>query len=197
MIVMWFGCNNAAKEIVKEEAVFARERAVNLGILPYVASKFLVLSFTTAAQSLLLMVVLFGTMHAAHALWPADFSTPYPGHVVSYPVMFGVLALLSTCGVALGLVLSACVTTPDRASTLLPYVLIPQMIFGGGFLAVRQGSMIYYVACVTSPVYWAYRAVHIGAHDERLKTYPFYSTAPEGSAGLVWRCCCRRWRCWC
>ena len=41
MIVMWFGCNNAAKEIVKEEAIYGRERAVNLGILPYLGSKFL------------------------------------------------------------------------------------------------------------------------------------------------------------
>jgi ABC-type multidrug transport system ATPase subunit len=185
MIVIWFGCNNAAKEIVKEEAVYSRERAVNLGIVPYLASKFLVLSFLTAMHSLLLMGVLFGTMHAAHALWPEDFSVPFGGHLVSYPVMFGVLVLLSTTGVALGLLLSACVSTPDRASTLLPYVLIPQMIFGGGFLAVRDGSLMYYVAGVLSPVYWAYRAVRLGAHDEHLKTYPFYSTALEG---VGWPC---------
>src|SRR5262249_5330878 len=48
MIVLWCGCNNAAKEIVKEEAIYGRERAVNLGILPYLASKFLVLSIITA-----------------------------------------------------------------------------------------------------------------------------------------------------
>jgi hypothetical protein len=40
---LWFGCNNAAKEIVKEEAIYGRERAVNLQIFPYLASKFLVL----------------------------------------------------------------------------------------------------------------------------------------------------------
>ncbi len=185
MIVLWFGCNNAAKEIVKEEAVYARERAVNLGIVPYLASKFLVLSFITAVHSLLLMVVLFGTMHAARALWPTEFSVPFHGHLVSYPAMFGILALLSASGVALGLLLSACVSTPDRASTLLPYVLIPQMIFGGGFLAVQDGTLMYYVAAILSPVYWAYRAVRRGAHDEHLKTYPFYSTAAEG---IGWPC---------
>jgi ABC-type multidrug transport system ATPase subunit len=185
MIVLWFGCNNAAKEIVKEEAVYTRERAVNLGIVPYLASKFLVLSFITALHSLLLMGVLFGTMHVAHALWPTAFSIPFPKHLVSYPTMFGVFVLLSTSGVALGLLLSACVSSPDRASTLLPYVLIPQMIFGGGFLAVRDGSLMYYVAAILSPVYWAYRAIRLGAHDERLKTYPFYSTAAEG---IAWPC---------
>ncbi len=39
VIVMWFGCNNAAKEIVKEEAIYGRERAVNLGILPYLGQQ--------------------------------------------------------------------------------------------------------------------------------------------------------------
>ena len=47
IIVLWFGCNNAAKEIVKEEAIYTRERAVNLRILPYLASKFVVLSSIT------------------------------------------------------------------------------------------------------------------------------------------------------
>src|SRR5262249_57629217 len=39
--VLWFGCNNAAKEIVKEEAIYGRERAVNLHIGPYLGSKML------------------------------------------------------------------------------------------------------------------------------------------------------------
>src|ERR1035438_9691561 len=60
--VLWFGCNNAAKEIVKEEAIYLRERAVNLGILPYLASKFLVLSLITILHTFLLMVVIYGSL---------------------------------------------------------------------------------------------------------------------------------------
>jgi hypothetical protein len=60
IITLWFGCNNAAKEIVKEEAIYGRERAVNLGIVPYLASKFLVLGVISALQTLLLMIVVYG-----------------------------------------------------------------------------------------------------------------------------------------
>ena len=65
-------------------------------------------------------------------------------------------------GLPRGLLLSACVTTADRANALLPYVLIPQLILGGGFLKVTEGPL-YWLAMALSPVYWAYRAVHRGA----------------------------------
>src|SRR5260370_11653274 len=67
-------------------------------------------------------------------------------------------------GVALGFLLSACVATPDRANGLLPYVLIPQIILGGGFLDVSHG-LLHALAQWLSPVYWAYRAVHLNAKE--------------------------------
>jgi ABC-type multidrug transport system ATPase subunit len=177
MIVMWFGCNNAAKEIVKEEAIYGRERAVNLGIIPYLGSKFLVLSLITIFHAFLLMGLLYGTLHLLHWFDPTTHSVPYPGHMLGYASQFGVLTLLSMTGVALGLLLSACVATPDRANALLPYVLIPQMILGGGLLTVDKG-LLYSLAFVFSPVYWAYRAVHLGA-SELPKGFPGYSELPN------------------
>jgi hypothetical protein len=162
VVVLWFGCNNAAKEIVKEEAIYGRERSVNLGILPYLGSKFLVMSLITIFHTLLLMVVLFGALHLLHLINPERFSVPAAEYRLDYLDEFGVLCLLAMTGVALGLALSACVSTPDRANALLPYVLIPQLILGGGFLSVGTG-LLYYLAVVLSPVYWAYRAVHLGA----------------------------------
>src|SRR5207302_10274020 len=58
--IFWFGCNNAAKEIVKEEPIYTRERAVNLGVVPYLASKFLVLSVISALQVLCTMAIIYG-----------------------------------------------------------------------------------------------------------------------------------------
>jgi ABC-type multidrug transport system ATPase subunit len=164
MIVMWFGCNNAAKEIVKEEAIYGRERAVNLGIVPYLASKFLVMSLVTAFHSLVLLAILFGPLELLHHLKPDAHSVPDPSHMLGYPALYGVLVLLSMTGVALGLLLSACVATPDRANALLPYVLIPQIILGGGFLDVSHG-VLHALAQWLSPVYWAYRAVHLSAQE--------------------------------
>jgi ABC-type multidrug transport system ATPase subunit len=160
MIVMWFGCNNAAKEIVKEEAIYGRERAVNLQILPYLASKFLVLSAVTALHALVLVGVVFGTLEAMAHLVPGH-TVPPAELMVGYPTMLGMMVLLGMTGVALGLLLSACVSTPDRANALLPYVLIPQMILGGGIISVSKG-LLYWLAATLSPVYWAYRGVHLG-----------------------------------
>jgi hypothetical protein len=162
MIVLWFGCNNAAKEIVKEEAIFGRERAVNLRLGPYLASKFVVLSAITIFHALLLMLLVYGPLELLAWLDPAH-SVPPASLMLGYPAQFGVMALLAMTGVALGLMLSACVTSPDRANALLPYVLIPQMILGGGILSVNIGGL-YWLAMLFSPVYWGFRATHLGAH---------------------------------
>jgi ABC-type multidrug transport system ATPase subunit len=157
--VLWFGCNNAAKEIVKEEAVYGRERSVNLGILPYLASKFLVLGVMTATQSLLIVVVIYGTLGLLHVVLGHDM--PSPLYQLDYPAMYGFLTLVGLAGVALGLFLSAVVSSPDRANALLPYVLIPQIILGGGILPVKSGPL-FWIAWLLSPVYWGFRAVRTG-----------------------------------
>lgn len=161
VIVLWFGCNNAAKEIVKEEAIYGRERAVNLGILPYLASKFLVLSLITVGQALFLMLLIYGTFAM---LKPLGFESPPALYMLAYGPQFAIMAMLAMTGVALGLLLSACVATPDRANALLPYVLIPQIILGGGIMPVKDG-VLWFLAAVFSPVYWAYRAVHTGTSE--------------------------------
>lgn len=160
IVVVWFGCNNAAKEIVKEEAVYGRERAVNLGILPYLASKFLVLSAISIFQTVLLMLVIYGTLEASHSY--LGWTVPHAAYRLDYLPQFGVLAALAMAGVALGLLLSSCVNSPDQASALLPYVLIPQILLGGGILTISEGPL-YYLAVLFSPTYWGYRAVQRGA----------------------------------
>jgi ABC-type multidrug transport system ATPase subunit len=177
MIVLWFGCNNAAKEIVKEEAIYGRERAVNLRIAPYLASKFLVLSVVTVLHAGLLMLVLYGTLELLARALPGH-SVPPPEHMLGYPAQLGVFVLLSMVGVALGLLLSACVSSADRANALLPYVLIPQMILAGGILSVESGAL-HVLAVTLSPVYWAYRAIHLGA-SELPADFPGYVAYEDG-----------------
>jgi ABC-type multidrug transport system ATPase subunit len=164
IIVLWSGCNNAAKEIVKEEAIYGRERAVNLGILPYLASKFLVMTLLTMVQTLMLMGMVYGTLHLLHAIKPGFLEyadLPADEYMLAYLPQFGVLSLLAMGGVALGLLLSACVSSPDRANALLPYVLIPQIILGGGIMPIKHG-VLQWLAWLMSPEYWAFRAIRLG-----------------------------------
>lgn len=157
--VLWFGCNTAAREIVKEEAIYARERAVNLGILPYLSSKFLVLVGITTLQVFLMLAILYGGLALLHLSF--GFETPAPLYYLAFLPQFGVLVLLAMAGVALGLFLSASVSSPDRASTLLPYVLIPQIILCGGLLPA-DSEPIRTLAQVASPAYWAFRGIRTG-----------------------------------
>ena len=55
---IWFGCNNAAREVVGEKHIYRRERMYNLYILPYIFSKITVLSFFSIIQSALFILIL-------------------------------------------------------------------------------------------------------------------------------------------
>jgi hypothetical protein len=162
VVVFWFGCNNAAREIVKEEAIYSRERAVNLRLLPYLASKFVVLGVITALQVATLLLLVYGPMELARLYLPG-YSVPPPELMLGYVPQFGVLVVLGLVGVAMGLLLSASVTSAERANAMLPYVVIPQMILGGGFIEIT--GPLYWTAALSAPVYWAYRALHLGATE--------------------------------
>src|SRR5437764_14413311 len=55
-VAVLFGCNNSAREIVKEIQIYRRERMVNLGITPYLFSKVLVLGFLCLFQCPILVI---------------------------------------------------------------------------------------------------------------------------------------------
>ncbi|PTY01498.1 hypothetical protein DB346_12155 [Verrucomicrobia bacterium LW23] len=63
---LWFGCSNAAQEIVKEIDIFRREAIAGLGCATYLASKTFFWSIITSMQSLLLVVVVLCTIAAVH-----------------------------------------------------------------------------------------------------------------------------------
>jgi ABC-type multidrug transport system ATPase subunit len=177
VVVLWFGCNNACREIVKEEAIYSRERGVNLRISPYLASKFLVLCALTTLQVGLLMLCVYGPMEFMAWRDPAHYSLAPADLMLSYGWQLLVFALLGMVGVTMGLLLSALVTSADRANALMPYVLIPQMILGGGFISIS--GLLYWVAAVFCPVYWAFRAVHLNAW-KLPPSFPGYAAEPDG-----------------
>jgi len=117
------GAFNAIREIAKELPLYRRERAVGLSISAYVASKAVVLGSITALQVVLLTVV-----GAARQGGPEEavlFGWPL-GEFVLVMVLAGVAAM------ALGLLVSASLNTVDRAMTMLPVILILQMVLAAG-----------------------------------------------------------------
>jgi ABC-type multidrug transport system ATPase subunit len=136
---VWFGCSNAAREIVKERAIYLRERMVNLRVLPYILSKVNVLTAIASVQC----VVFFVILH----LWFG-----IPGRPV---LLVASMLLASLVGILLGLALSALASTADRAMTLLPIILIPQVLFTIPSVQMDMKGPAGVVARAM-PTWWAY-----------------------------------------
>jgi ABC transport system ATP-binding/permease protein len=121
-VSVWFGIINAAREITKERPIYLRERLVNLGLGAYIASKMVVLSILLLFQTIVFLAVL-----------AADVRLP-TGTGVLFPVWLELavtLLMTAAAGTALGLLISAVSTTADRAVSLVPFALIPQILFAG------------------------------------------------------------------
>jgi ABC-type multidrug transport system ATPase subunit len=122
LVSVWFGTSVAAREIVREKPVYIRERMVNLGLLPYVGSKLAVLGTIVGLQCLMLWVPL-KVLDVAGVM-------PMPGSLLGIPQLT-VMLLTASVGIALGLLISALVRTSEMATSLVPLVLVPQLLFSG------------------------------------------------------------------
>ena len=119
---IWFGCSNSARAIVAEQAIYRRERMVNLAIGAYALSKASVLGVICALQCLLLLGI---------AYVPLQLSG-------SFAELYGVLLLSSLAGLGMGLTLSALVSSVEAATALVPLLLIPQIILGGVIMPIHE-----------------------------------------------------------
>ena len=112
------GTLNSVREIVKELPIYKRERSVNLRIFPYLMSKFVVLAVFSALQSLAFTFIVFSYLEKPNT---DDFMLK----------MFLILWMTNLAGVALGLAVSAVVPNQNLAMTVLPVVILPQVVFAG------------------------------------------------------------------
>jgi hypothetical protein len=95
---------------------------VNLRLLPYVGSKIMILVLIVGLQC----VLLFGTLK----LLDITRLMSFPGIMLGLPQLI-VMILTGTLGIALGLFVSAVVNTSEMATSLIPLILIPQILFSG------------------------------------------------------------------
>lgn len=140
---IWFGCSNAAREIVSEQAIYRRERMVNLSISAYVLSKFAVLG----ALCLLQCLVLLSATYLVLDFW---------GNPLFH---LAILWLSSLAGVGMGLLLSAVVRTTEAAMATVPLLLIPQIILGGAIMPVDRMSEPVWVASHAVMSRWAFEGM--------------------------------------
>jgi ABC transport system ATP-binding/permease protein len=122
LVSVWFGTSLAAREIIRERAVYNRERMVNLGLMPYIGSKLFILGIVVGLQCFLLFIPL--------KFFDLAGLMKMPGNLAGIP-QFWVMLLTAGVGIALGLLISALVKTSEMATSLVPLILIPQILFSG------------------------------------------------------------------
>lgn len=128
-VVIWVGLSSSVQDIVSESAIYARERLINLGLLPYLGSKFLVRAGLAILQSLLMVITLLIGFNAL-------VSSGLFGAIGLGITTF--LTLLSS--VSLGLMLSAGVNHENQAKSALPLIMALQMIFSGVLFQLNDFS---------------------------------------------------------
>ncbi|HUQ43750.1 MAG TPA: ATP-binding cassette domain-containing protein [Candidatus Limnocylindria bacterium] len=141
----WLGTSNAIREIVKELPIYHRERAIGLSAGAYVMSKVAVLGVITAIQAVVLvpLTLLYQTLPPANSpslaalliasgVDPAVAQINFPSTGAVFASQTGELIVVAIvvglASMALGLLISAIAGGVDRASTLLPVILVTQVI---------------------------------------------------------------------
>lgn len=163
-----FGGLNGVREIVKEAPIYKRERAVNLGITPYLFSKIAILGTFSLLQSLIMVLVV-------------NFKSPFTHSVFLPPLLeiYVSMALASLAGLLTGLLISAVVPNNDRALSLIPLPLIPQVIFAGVVFSLDIPQWLQIPGALFS-ARWAMAAMGttVGLHGDKLgaDSFSFVST---------------------
>jgi ABC transport system ATP-binding/permease protein len=118
---VWLGTTSSCREIVKERTIVEREAAAGVRLDAYLVAKVLVLFGLSFVQVVILVAVTV-------ALQPLH-ATP------AVVLQVGGLCLLAAwASVGMGLVLSARARSADQASSAVPLLLLPQLLFAGAII---------------------------------------------------------------
>lgn len=169
-MVFLFGLLFGVQEIVKEQAIFRRERLVNVGIVPYVLSKlsFLAPLLFVCCAGMTLILRLTGRL--------PDF-----GVETFFQYTF-TQALTAWGGLTLALLTSAMVSNSQQATDLLTPWIAPQVLFAGALIAVPDMSLPGKVLAALTDVRWSFEA---GAQVLDVKEFFGQSRSPIAESLLI------------
>jgi ABC transport system ATP-binding/permease protein len=182
---VWFGTSNSAREIVTERSIYLRERMVNLSLINYILSKYILLSIICVLQCTMLLGIVF-------------FSLGFNGGIQAFFMELAVIVTMSMTACALGLLLSTVVTSAEAAMALTPIALIPQVVLGGLMVPMTtnrllgplmylmparwafEGSVIWERAAVASDPAWL-----IDLKDKSINSVPDYIEAGKFKCAIA------------
>jgi ABC-type multidrug transport system ATPase subunit len=147
--ISWLGTASTIREIVNERQILQWEMAAGLSPNAYLTSKVAVLG--------LLIIIQAGIFTAIACIRQAP---PAHGAVLGWGLgeLIVTTALSGLAAVALGLLLSALVSTSEKALTILPVTLVAQLVLSGAWGSVAVVPGIGRLSDLTGS-YWGVRAI--------------------------------------
>ncbi|BCL34271.1 ATP-binding cassette domain-containing protein [Nostoc sp. MS1] len=128
---LWVGLSSSLQEIVKESAIYLRERLVNLSLFAYLTSKVAILSTLAVLQTLLITTIIV-----------LAFKSPQP-ELISWQIGLAITTFLTLfTSINLGLLVSTFVKNSSQANSSLPLLLLPQIIFSGVLFKMEGAGRI-------------------------------------------------------
>lgn len=127
--IIYAGASNAAREVVKERPILRREQNFGISLSAYLLSKVLVLTAIVVVQAAIFV-----------GLGTARQGDMAPGAFISNArlELFVIVVLSGVSAVAVGLLISCVVGSADKASTVLPMILLAQFVLAGLSFAIDR-----------------------------------------------------------
>ena len=170
----WIGLLNSIQEVCKERNILKREYMTGLRLDSYILSKLFVMGIVCLIQSLLLSGVFAITVGLP------DKAISMGSSFVEYAVITFLTAFAAS---SMGLFVSSVVTNADKAMTIAPILLMPQLLFSGIVFKLEGAAEIvsYLTACRFSVE--AYGTVaNINALESSIPGFP-----PETSDAFTYK----------
>jgi hypothetical protein len=132
-ICIWNGFFNSIQVICRERAIVKREHRSGLHMTSYVAAHMIYQAFLCILQ----VIITIGVCLLMKVKFPeGSLITPWP------LVDFGLsLFLITYCADMLALLISAFSRTTTTAMTIMPFLLIVQLLFSGAFFSLPEEAM--------------------------------------------------------
>jgi ABC-type multidrug transport system ATPase subunit len=136
---VWIGILNSIQEICKERVILKREYMTGLRLDSYILSKTIVMALMCAVQSFLLVTVFAFVVGLPHT------GVFLPSYIEFLLAIF--FTTLASSG--MGLLVSSLFKNADRAMTVAPLLLLPQLLFSGLIFALEGATQVisYFVVC--------------------------------------------------
>ena len=169
---LWLGAIGASREVVRERAIFARERATGVTVFPYLFAKIGFQWVLCALQVLVMLAIILA-------------AKPLHEQPSSYLEFVAVFLMVALAAATLGLMISALASSENQATSIIPLVLIPQLLLGGAIIPVERMSAVMELVSRLAASQWGLRgagsATSVQVHIDR---FPAYAKQADFGAGF-------------